>query len=79
MQLLSCWPPVQVHGFHHGAELHSAAVSPDGKFLGTAGADGQVRLGPVGGRGTEKAEMVGWMMVICGLIMFFMGVNGVET
>ena len=51
MQLLSCWPPVQVHGFHHGAELHSAAVSPDGKFLGTAGADGQVGLGSRGGPG----------------------------
>ncbi|CAL1145388.1 unnamed protein product, partial [Cladocopium goreaui] len=36
--------PTKVHGFHHGAELHSAAVSPDGKFLGTAGADGQVIL-----------------------------------
>eukprot|EP00435_Cladocopium_sp_Y103_P007615 s1440_g2.t1 len=36
--------PTKVQEFHHGAELHAAAVSPDGKFLGTAGADGQVIL-----------------------------------
>jgi len=36
--------PQKAHEFHHGAELHTAAVSPDGKFLGTAGSDCQVIL-----------------------------------
>ena len=38
-------PHRQAHEFHHGAELHTAAVSPDGKFLGTAGSDCQARPG----------------------------------